>query len=110
MPGGGGCELGGNDGRLECGSAGQIASSRCLSCMYSSIKLSNFVSMSSAWFCGVELGRKELTERKLLVGKQISKYHSNDSRSGCVLRAAEVRQNNLSGGNNSVKKVLNGIV
>lgn len=40
--------LGGNGGRLECES-GQIGSesSRFLSCMYSSIKLSNFVSTSS---------------------------------------------------------------
>lgn len=40
--------LGGNGGRLECGS-GQIGSEsrRFLSCMYSSIKLSNFVSTSS---------------------------------------------------------------
>lgn len=40
--------LGGNGGRLECVS-GQIGSesSRFLSCMYSSIKLSNFVSTSS---------------------------------------------------------------
>lgn len=43
----GGFELfGGNDGRLECGS-GQIANSRFLSCIYNSIKLSNFVSTSS---------------------------------------------------------------
>lgn len=98
MPGGGGCELGGNDGRLECGSAGQIASSRCLSCMYSSIKLSNFVSMSSAWFCGdgvVVMGRKELKECKLLTGKQISKYHSDDPRSKYALRVAKVRQTTL---------------
>lgn len=42
--------LGGNGGRLECES-GQIGSesSRFLSCMYSSIKLSNFVSTSSTW-------------------------------------------------------------
>lgn len=57
-PGGGCEEFGGNDGRLECGS-GQIASSRCLSCMYSSIKLSNFVSMSSAWMREVGRGWSE---------------------------------------------------
>jgi hypothetical protein len=46
----GGFELfgGGNDGRLECGS-GQIANSRFLSCIYNSIKLSNFVSTSSTY-------------------------------------------------------------
>lgn len=44
--------LGGNGGRLgllECGGSGQIGSdsNRFLSCIYSSIKLSTFVSMSS---------------------------------------------------------------
>lgn len=75
---GGGCEFGGNDGRLECGS-GQIDSSRCLSCMYSSIKLSNFVSTSSTlrekiieWVWWVNVLRENFSyfQSSLLLGQK----------------------------------------